>query len=291
MTTAKQSGPPTLIVRSPYAVARLTAEGVVWDEPATVTRIPYRAVIGATAEVVGARRCRLRVEVSYRAHGRPGGYELECGARVAQTFVRALLAHRDVVPTTGAIAFVTTERRTSAPLRRYTRGELGLRVLLAAVVLNFLAIVATGRYLAAFLSCFGFFAWWGCADLAAHIVSLARPSWAFIARGVQVEAHYVTSEKRPGTSGRMWHMWVYEYTDLNGEVHEYTTGSSSRNARPPRTRTVTIVPGVKERARSRADAVLTLLVALPALLLGLVIVSIPALMAMPGVLLLGGVFK
>lgn len=110
-----------------------------------------------------------------------------CGARAAQIFVRALLAHRAVVRATGVIPPVTTELRTSAPLSRYTRGELGLRVLLVAVVLNILAIVATGRYLAAFLSCFGFFAWWGCADLAAHIFSLARPAWASVARGVQVE--------------------------------------------------------------------------------------------------------
>ncbi|MGY5059321.1 hypothetical protein ACWDFR_35565 [Streptomyces sp. 900105755] len=287
MTTAEQSGPPTLIVRSSNAVARLTAEGVVWEERATFTHIPYRAVVDITAEAVGARRFRLRVEVADRAHGRPGGYELVCGARAARTFARALLAHRAVLPAIGAIPPVTTERRTSAPLSRYTRGELGLRVLLVAVVLNFLAVVATGRYLAAFLSCFGFFAWWACADLAAHIVSLARPAWASIARGVQVEAHYVTSEMRPGISGRMWHMWVYEYTDLDGGVHEYATGSSARNAQPPRTTTVTIVPGTKDGARSRADAVLTLLIALPALLLGLVIVSVPALVAMPGVLLLG----
>ncbi|MFF4862990.1 hypothetical protein ACFY3J_14890 [Streptomyces sp. NPDC001231] len=287
MAIAERSGPPTLIVRSPDAVARLTAEGVVWEEGATVTRIPYLAVVDATVEAVGGRRFRLRVEVADRARGRSGGYELECGVRAAQTFVCALLAHRAVLPATGAIPAVTTERRTSAPLSRYTRGELGLRVLLVAVVLNFLALVASGRYLAAVLSCFGFFAWWGCADLAAHIFSLARPAWLSIARGVQVEAHYVRSDLRHSTSGRMWHMWVYEYTDLDGGVHEYVTGSSSRTAQPPRTRTVTIVPGTKDSARSRADAVLTLLIVLPALLLGLVIVSIAAVVAMPGVLLLG----
>ncbi|MFF4569634.1 hypothetical protein [Streptomyces sp. NPDC001410] len=268
-------------------MARLTVEGVVWEERATVTRIPYRAVLDASTEAVGARRIRLHVEVADRTHGRPGGYELVCGARAAQTFVRALLAHRAILPATGAIPPVTTERRTSPPRKRYTRGELGLRVLLVAVVLNFLAIVATGRYLAAVLSCFGFFAWWGSADLAAHIVSLARPAWASIARGIQVEAHYVKSDLRHSTSGRMWHRWVYEYTDMDGGVHEYATGSATRNAQPPKTRTVTVVPGTKHGALSRGDAVLTLLVLVPALLLGLVIVSLAAVVAIPGVLLLG----
>jgi hypothetical protein len=96
-------------------------------------------------------------------------------------------------------------------------------VLLIAVVVNFVAILATGRFLAAFLSCFGFFAWWGCADLAAHTVSLARAALASVTRGVHVEAHYVTSEMRPGTSGRMVRTWVYEYTDLDGGVYEYLT--------------------------------------------------------------------
>lgn len=284
----EQGGPPTLIVRSSEAVARLTADGVVWEERATVTRIPYRAVVDATTEAVGARRIRLHVEVAGRARGRPGGYELVCGARAAQAFVRALLAHRAVLPAAGTIPPVTTGRRTSPPPRkRYTRGEPGLRVLLAAVVLNSAAIMATGRYLAAFLSGFGFFAWWGSADLAAHIVSLARPTWASIARGVQVEAHYVKSDLRRSASGRMWHMWVYEYTDLDGGVYEYATGSASGNAEPPRTRTVTVVPGAKDGALSRGDAVLTLLVLVPALLLGLVIVGLAALIAMPGVLLSG----
>ncbi|MFH8774415.1 MULTISPECIES: hypothetical protein [unclassified Streptomyces] len=274
-------------MRSPDVVARLTGEGVVWEERGTVTRIPYRAVVDATTETVGARRLRLYVEVADHTRGRPGGYELVCGARAAQTFVRALLAHRAVLPETGATPPVTTERRTSPPRKRYTRGELGLRVLLVAVVLNFLAIVATGRYLAAVLSCFGFFAWWGSADLAAHIVSLARPAWASIARGIQLEARYVKSDLRHSTSGRMWHMWVYEYTDLDGGVYEYATGSASRNAQPPQTRTVTVVPGTKDGAFSRGDAVLTLLIVVPVLLLGLVVVSLAALAAMPGVLLSG----
>ncbi len=287
MTSAGQSGPPTLIVRSPDAVARLTAEGVVWEERATVTRVPYLAVVRAATEPVGARQVRLRIEVADGAHGRPGGYELVCGRRAARTFVCAVLSQRAALPAADAVPPVTDEPRTAAPPTRRTRGELGLRVLLGVVVLNFLAVLTTGRFVPAVLSCFGFFAWWGCVDLAGHIASVARDPWASLTRGVEVEADYVRSEERSGSSGRMLHTWVYRYTGLDGQASEYLTGPLLRGSKPPRTRTVTVVPDSKRGARSRADAGFTLLILLPALLLGLTVVGTAALVAIPGVLLWG----
>ncbi|MFE2421647.1 hypothetical protein [Streptomyces hokutonensis] len=287
MTSAGRSGPPTLIVRSPDAVARLTAEGVVWEERATVTRIPYLAVVRAAAEPVGARRVRLRIELADGARGRPGGYELVCGGRSAQTFVRAVLAQRAARPAADAVPSVTEEPHAAAPPARRTRGELGFRVLVGVVVLNFLAVLATGRFTAAVLSCFGFFAWWGCVDLAGHVISVARDPWAFLTRGVEVEADYVRSEMRPGSSGRMARTWVYRYTGLDGQESEYLTGPLLRGSKPPPTRTVTVAPGSKQGARSRADAGFTLLILLPALLLGLTVVGTAALVAIPGVLLWG----
>jgi hypothetical protein len=91
----------------------------------TVTRIPYRAVVDATSEASDGRRIRLRIEVADRAHGRPGGYELVCSARAAQTFVRALLVHRAALPVTGAIPPVTAERRTAVPLTATPAGNWG----------------------------------------------------------------------------------------------------------------------------------------------------------------------
>ncbi|WP_326697255.1 hypothetical protein OG909_07885 [Streptomyces sp. NBC_01754] len=287
MATVERSGPPTLIVRSRDAVVRLTGEGVLWEEPATLTHIPYRAVVNGTAASSGTRKSRLRVEVDGRAGGRPEGYELVCGTLAAQTFVRALDTQRATLPATGPIPPVTAVSRPPARVSRYSRGELGLCLLAVAVVLNFLAVMATGRPLHAVLSCLGFFAWWGAADLAVHTFSLARAMWASLTRGVLVEAHYVSSSMRPGAGGRMSHTWVYEYTDLDGRTNEYVTVPSARDSEPPRTRTVTVVPGSDLSACSRTAAVFALLFVLPALLIGLAAMGAAALVAMPGVLLAG----
>ncbi|MGX9886939.1 hypothetical protein [Streptomyces sp. NPDC002276] len=164
------------------------------------------------------------------------------------------------------------DSRTAAPPTRRTGGETAFRVLLGVVVLNFLAVLATGRFMAAVLSCFGFFAWWGCVDLTGHIVSVARDPWASLTRGVEVEADYVRSEARPG--GRMPHTWVYRYTAPDGQVSEYLTSPPLRGSKPPPTRTVSVVPDSKQGARSRADAGFTLL-------------GSAALVAIPGVPLWG----
>ncbi|MEY9874485.1 hypothetical protein ABH931_003985 [Streptacidiphilus sp. MAP12-33] len=232
--------PPSLVVTGGAVTARLKPGALLWESESAVSRIPYGAIVGVTAEPQGPRgHSTVRIAVDDRALV----FELVCRRQEASVLAAAieqqLIAYAP--DGSGVRPTVTTEPREE-PAADSTGGmplwvRLALGGLAALCVVESVALLLLGHAGRAVLAPVGFVLWVPGLVLAFCVFRLLGDVRRGLGPGVKLEARFVGLEWRQGASRPMLHE-VYTVTGLDRAAHEYTrvrNGTSTTEPKPVRT--------------------------------------------------------